>query len=65
MRDVLLALLPAYTAGVALACRHYWAHRCAECAYRSRTAHAAGRHRARSPFPVTPIPSRPARQLGR
>lgn len=59
MHAALLAALPAYTAAVALACRRYWARRCAECAYRSRTAHPAGRHRARA-LPVNPTRRRPA-----
>lgn len=60
MHAALIAALPAYTTAVALACRRYWARRCAECAYRSRTAHPAGRHRARPALPVTPARRRPA-----
>lgn len=43
---LIAALLPAYTTAVTLAARHYWAHRCAECAYRHRGPHSTGRHRA-------------------
>lgn len=61
MDAALIAALPAYTAVVVLACRHYWAHRCAECAYRHRDTHPTGRHRARRTTPPTaPAPALPA-----
>ncbi|HEX5497341.1 MAG TPA: hypothetical protein VFX70_22490 [Mycobacteriales bacterium] len=58
MDAALIALLPAYTATVVLTCRHYWAHRCAECAYRNRVTHTPGRHRPdRVALPARPAPA--------